>query len=168
MDIIKIEKDVSVQKCVNDITLSFSQLMGRQMVDDLSLIGWIANYLYIFFSTYFNVTNNITPSQGIMIANELVKRLDLTPDDIICFTKSIKENENEKYDKSFNRIDPAVIMDWFNVYLNDRIEAKEIYEQKKKSEFVISQSRERTSRTLPLSEIPVFNKETGEWNRKKL
>lgn len=167
MQMIKVEKDVSVTKCVLDETLSFSQLIYRKIVNENNLIEWIANYIYIFFSIYFNITNNLTPAQSIMIANELVKRGDFTPDDIICFVKSIKENENMKYGEVFNRIDPAIITEWLMIYLNDRIDAKEQYEAKKKAEF-ISGSGERTSRTLPLSEIPIFNKKTNEWNRKKL
>ncbi len=167
MQIIRAEKNVSIQGCVSDEVLSFSQLIKRKIADEHSLIEWIANYIYIFFSTYFNVTNNISPSQGIMVANELVKHMDLSPEDIICFVKSIKENDGGRYGASFNRIDPPTIMGWFSIYLNDRIDAVEAYKAKIKSEFV-SGSGERTSRTMPLSEIPVFNKESNQWNRKKL
>jgi hypothetical protein len=152
LEIINIEKTVSLQKCIDDKTLSFSQLIKREIVNEKSLIEWIANYIYIFFSIYFNVSNNITPIQGIMIASELIKRADLSPDDVICFIKSIKENEGNKYGSSFNRIDPAVIMEWLMIYLGDRIDAKEQYECKKKSEF-ISLASERTSKTLPLAEL---------------
>jgi hypothetical protein len=152
MEIIRVEENTSIQKCVVDETLSISQLITRGLTDKISLTQWISNYVYIFFTTYFNITNNLTPAQSIIIANELVKRADLSPDDIICFIKSIKENENGKYGEVFNRIDPAIAIDWFMIYLNERIDAKEIYEAKKKSEHIIG-SGERTSQTLPLSEI---------------
>jgi hypothetical protein len=152
LEIINVEKNTSIQKCVLDETLSFSQLIYRELTNEKTLVEWIANYIYIFFSIYFNISNNLTPAQGIMIANELVKRADLSPDDIICFIKSIKENENGKYGEVFNRIDPAIVIDWFMIYLNERIDVKEQYEAKKKSQHIVG-SGERTSQTLPLSEI---------------
>jgi hypothetical protein len=166
MMIITAEKNVSIKKCIQEEVLSFSQLTSRGITDELTLIEWIANYIYIFFSVYFNVSNNINPSQSIMIANEFVKRSDLSPEDVICFIKSIKENEGNKYGSTFNRIDPSVISEWLMIYLDFRIDAKEIYELERKSQYSVP--GERTNNTYGLSEIPVFNKKTKKLEYKKL
>lgn len=163
LEVVHTEKNTTIEKAVSGETLSFSQLIKREILNESTIMKFISNYVHYSCITAWNIENNITPNQAVMFAAQIMERSDLTIEDIVCMMKMATRGD---FGPAFNRIDVGVLNEWFQKYMDIRIDHFEQRIAKDKAEFNIP--GERTNNTLGLSEIPVFNKKHGRLEMKRM
>lgn len=82
-------------------------------------INALLTYAIIELAKFFNVQNNFNAEQVTLTANLVREKYYwLKPDDFkLCFKNVMKGN----YGKVYNRIDGAMIMEWLDMYIEERL-----------------------------------------------